>query len=167
MIFSHYAYFTKLLDWLIPQDEWNVKQREAWCWMRDRFIPYPFQQNIHRLPNEDKTKVINGLLHVEKNRASFPKPNHFKEWLLQSFGPGLCEVFMFPYNKKVWAYDPSKMNTEWMGERVATVDTQKILKNLGKDRDWMDTQTDYQLSKKHTKRDQMILSESVFVSAHH
>jgi protoporphyrinogen oxidase len=37
---------------------------------------------------------------------------------------------MFPYNRKVWAYDPSAMDVGWMGERVATVDLARVLRNL-------------------------------------
>jgi protoporphyrinogen oxidase len=42
---------------------------------------------------------------------------------------------MFPYNFKVWAYDPSTMGTGWMGERVATVDLARVLRNLVLERD--------------------------------
>lgn len=55
---------------------------------------FSFQQNIHRLPEEDVTKCINGILEIERTRASFKKPAHFGEWLQQSFGTGLCDVFM-------------------------------------------------------------------------
>lgn len=130
VIFSHYAYFSRLLDALLPASEWNQLEREAWVWMRDRFIPYPFQQNLHRLPKEDVTRCLNGMIQNDAQRSSFKKPAHFGEWLQQSFGAGLCDVFMVPYNKKVWAYDPSLMNVEWMGERVATIDTAKVLHNV-------------------------------------
>lgn len=137
VIFSHYAYFSRLLDALLPPSEWNQLEREAWVWMRDRFVPYPFQQNIHRLPEEDVTKCVNGILDMEraKGAAGASKPAHFGDWLQQSFGAGLCEIFMTPYNRKVWAYDPSKMNVEWMGERVATIDAKRILANVVHKRD--------------------------------
>ena len=113
VIFSHYAYFSRLLDALLPPSEWNQLEREAWVWMRNRFIPYPFQQNLHRLPKEDVTKCLNGIIDIEKQRSSFKKPANFAEWLAQSFGNGLCEVFMTPYNKKVSAstrQDTSDLN---------------------------------------------------------
>jgi protoporphyrinogen oxidase len=130
VIFSHYAYFSRLLDSLIPDKQWNTLEREAWVWMRNRFVPYPFQQNIHRLPEQDIVSIMDGLLENERKKSGFNKPNNFAEWLEQSFGKGLCDVFMTPYNQKVWAYNPEQMNVEWMGERVATVDTSKVLKNL-------------------------------------
>ena len=54
----------------------------------------------------------------------------FRDWLLNSFGTGLCDTFMFPYNRKVWAYDPASLDVGWMGERVATVDLKRILANV-------------------------------------
>ncbi|UJR06638.1 hypothetical protein I4U23_010922 [Adineta vaga] len=130
VIFSHYAYFTSLLDIALPLEEWTVKKREAWVWMRDTCIPYPLQQNLYRLPTDEIIRCMDGLLEVEQKRLSFHKPKNFREWLQQSFGKGLCETFMFPYNFKVWACPLEKMNVEWMGERVATVDVSKVIKNV-------------------------------------
>lgn len=136
VIFSHYAYFSRLLDFLLPNsDDWNSKIREAWVWMRGTFIPYPLQQNLHRLPKDEIISCINGLIDNERRRSTFEKPKNFAEWLNQSFGEGLCKSFMNPYNFKVWAYTPEKMNVEWMGERVATVNLSRIIENviLGRD----------------------------------
>jgi protoporphyrinogen oxidase len=131
VIFSHYAYFTRLLDYLLPNpDDWNSKIREAWVWMRGTFIPYPLQQNLHRLPKPEVVACIDGLLENERRRASFIKPVHYADWMEQSFGRGLCDVFMRPYNFKVWAYSADKMNIEWMGERVATVNVSRIIHNM-------------------------------------
>jgi len=128
VLFSHYEYFDQLMDELLG-DQWVEHVREAWVWMRDRWIPYPFQNNIWRLPPEDLVPCLNGLLEIHAGKPGC-KPRNFAEWLLASFGQGLCDAFMVPYNKKVWAYDPSSMNVGWMGERVATVDLARILRNL-------------------------------------
>lgn len=39
VVFSHYNYFDKVLDLANP--DWISHQREAWVWMRDRWLPYP------------------------------------------------------------------------------------------------------------------------------
>ena len=51
--FSHYPYFDRMMEAALPPEGWNHHQRESWIWMRDRFIPYPLQNNVHRLPPED------------------------------------------------------------------------------------------------------------------
>ena len=96
--------------------------------MRERFIPYPFQNNIRRLPPPDLEKCLAGLVDIARNNAV--KPANFREWILATFGPGLAEVFMLPYNAKVWAYPPEMMNTAWVGERVAVTDLKRVLHNL-------------------------------------
>jgi protoporphyrinogen oxidase len=49
VLFSHYPYFDALFDRLMG-DEYQELVREAWVWMGDRFLPYPFQNNIRHLP---------------------------------------------------------------------------------------------------------------------
>lgn len=51
--FSHYVYFDQVMDRLLGRDGWLEHDRESWVWMRGRFVPYPFQNNIHRLPAEE------------------------------------------------------------------------------------------------------------------
>lgn len=133
VLFSHYRYFDEMMDRALG-DAWVEHVREAWVWMRDRWIPYPFQNNIWRLPQAELAACVEGLTALERNRHAGPLAN-FRDWLLRSFGQGICDSFLFPYNRKVWAYDPSTMNVEWMGERVATVNLPRILENIARQRD--------------------------------
>jgi protoporphyrinogen oxidase len=133
VLFSHWKYFDRLMTRALG-DDWIEHEREAWVWMRKRWIPYPFQNNIWRLPADELVACLAGLVdvHGAKTRA---RPANFAEWLRQSFGDGLCRTFMDPYNFKVWAYPPSRLGVGWMGERVATVDLKRILTNLVERRD--------------------------------
>src|SRR5206468_660651 len=45
VMFSHYEYYDRLVDRLMG-DQYSTLNREAWVWMENRFIPYPFQNNI-------------------------------------------------------------------------------------------------------------------------
>ena len=133
VLFSHYKYFDSVMNGALG-DAWIEHIREAWVWMRDRWIPYPFQNNIWRLPEEELIECLNGLLDLQRTPKA-AVPVSFHDWLLAAFGPGLCDVFMLPYNRKVWAYDPSQLDVGWMGERVATVDLKRVLGNLVARRD--------------------------------
>ena len=133
MLFSHYRYYDALMTAALG-DAWVEHEREAWVWLRDRWVPYPFQNNLWRLPEEDVAKAVAGLEAVAARPQDAP-PAHFRDWLLRSFGAGLCDIFMLPYNRKVWAYDPSKLGVGWMGERVATVDLARVKRNIAARRD--------------------------------
>ncbi len=132
--FSHYKYFDDLMLAALGADGWLRHQRESWVWIENRFVPYPFQNNIRYLSPETMWKCLEGIIHVYKNPTT-EKPKNFREWILATAGPGIAEVFMFPYNFKVWAYPPEEMNAVWVGERVAIADLGRVTKNIifGKD----------------------------------
>jgi protoporphyrinogen oxidase len=129
--FSHYEYFDKVMNQALGEDGWFNHEREAWVWLKNRFVPYPFQNNLHRLPEKEQVLCLKGL----KERDASKSLNNFKDWLLSSFGSGLCELFMFPYNFKVWGYPTEMLNYEWVGERVAKIDLNRIQKNIELNKD--------------------------------
>ena len=131
--FSHYDYFDKLMDLLLP-NEWFTHQRESWVWMYDRFIPYPFQYNIHRLPEAIRDDCLNGLIELAKNPVKGTAKN-FRDWVLQTFGQGIARYFLEPYNFKVWAHPLEMMSTSWVGERVAVVNLERVKKNIQENND--------------------------------
>ena len=128
VVFSHYEYFDATLDRAVK--EWNQKQRAAYAFMKGsddkrRFIPYPVQNNIEVMDKVDQKKSLSGLEEITANPIK-GKPANFDQWLLRNFGTGLCEVFMRKYNRKVWTVHPTKMNSVWVGERVAVPNIAKI-----------------------------------------
>lgn len=124
--FSHYRYFDDLMIELLG-DEWLEHVRESWVWMNDRFIPYPLQNNIHLLPRKDFEQCLQGIVAALKNGTA-PLQN-FRDWIEASFGSGIAEVFMLPYNFKVWAHHAEDMSYQWVGERVATINLMRIVSN--------------------------------------
>jgi protoporphyrinogen oxidase len=126
--FSHYEYFDRVMLRLLGVEGWLHHQRESWVWIRDRFVPYPFQNNIRRLPATDLDKCLQGLVQI--TRSPRLQPGNFGEWIEATFGPGLAEVFLRPYNFKVWGFPPEMMNTGWVGERVAVTDLGRVLHNI-------------------------------------
>ncbi len=127
--FSHYPYFDEAMTKAIPPDGWLTHERESWVWMKDRFIPYPFQNNIRYLPKESMWSCFKGLIAIAQAPVS-QKPANFKEWILASFGQGVADEFMLPYNYKVWGFPPEQMSYQWIGERVATINLAKIAENI-------------------------------------
>ena len=98
--FSHYDYFDKLMDELLDQEGWIYHERESWILLRDNFVPFPFQHNLHRLPQIDTDKCLQGLQDVSVH-ADCDRPADFGEWIDASFGRGISDLFMRPYNNKV------------------------------------------------------------------
>src|SRR3954447_7263075 len=133
--FSHYEYFDALMHKLIPKEEWLTHERESWVWIRNRFVPYPFQNNLHKLDVADRERALRGLEDAAARRPSLPKPENFREWIVAMFGEGLADIFMKPYNFKVWGYPLEVLGTQWVGERVAVPDVDRIRENIREQRD--------------------------------
>lgn len=131
VLFSHYPYYDQLVERLMG-DAYTELQREAWVWMEERFIPYPFQNNIRALEPETVFECVTGLIATQRREHS---PSNFREWIDAVFGAGIARHFMVPYNFKVWATPPELMNYHWIGERVSVVDVEAVLRNviLGED----------------------------------
>ncbi len=99
--------------------------------MFNRWVPYPFQNNITALPLEEQIKCINGLIEAKVSNALATKPPaNFDEWIMRVMGEGIANIFMRPYNFKVWAIPTNLMQCTWLGERVATANVSKVVENV-------------------------------------
>ena len=127
--FSHYKKFDEYMDLALPADQWLWHERESWIWFGDRFVPYPFQNNLHRLDPADQWHAVEGLLAVHRNPQRLPSDN-FRDWILATFGSGIADLFLFPYNLKVWAHPLEEMDFRWVGERVATPSLDEALRAI-------------------------------------
>ncbi|HYK98088.1 MAG TPA: FAD-dependent oxidoreductase [Candidatus Acidoferrales bacterium] len=131
VLFSHYRYFDELVDRLLGQDYTRI-EREAWIWMRERYVPYPFQNNIRYLDRDEILECLNGLIAAQRQARS---STTFEEWINATFGAGIARQFMLPYNFKVWATPSALMSKQWMAERVSVVDVERVLGNVIHERD--------------------------------
>jgi len=134
--FSHYDYFDELMDDLLGADGWLYHQRESWVWLRSRFVPYPFQLNLHRLPDAEQARCVRGLITAARAASDAgARPQHFSQWIDAAFGAGIGEVFLRPYNWKVWAHPLDELSWGWIGDRVALVDLPRVVQNIRLNRD--------------------------------
>ncbi len=131
VLFSHYPYFDALVEKMLG-DNCTKIQREAWIWMMDRFVPYPFQNNIRHLPKDEVVTCLMGLIQVQRERRH---ADNFEAWINATFGEGIARLFMLPYNFKVWATPARLMSKQWMAERVSVVDVERVLRNVVLERD--------------------------------
>ena len=136
VIFSHYEFFDELLDAAVadggdPARHWNVRRRVSHVLCRGQWVPYPFQNNLSFLPLKEKEMCLLGAIDAAVTAATATKkPRNFDEWILRVMGKGIADVFMRPYNFKVWAVPPTEMQCGWLGERVATVDAKRLASDV-------------------------------------
>lgn len=136
VLFSNNVRFNRLVDDLLNNDVLTFK-RECWIWIKDSFIKYPFQNNFHMHP--DKNLVFECVWGLFENLNKKGSHKNFEEWIYYFFGEGIARYFMIPYNKKVWACPLSRMDYNWIAERVSIIDIKRIQKNIisqREDADW-------------------------------
>ncbi|KAM5367858.1 hypothetical protein ACJZ2D_009769 [Fusarium nematophilum] len=133
VIFSHYKYFDDVLNEALPEPaDWYEHQRISYVRYLGDWVPYPFQNSIAALPKEEQAKCLTDLIDAAleaRVRPASDKPNNFDEWNVRNVGERLNEIFMRPYNFKVWAIPTTEMNSTWVGERVAAPNVKQLATN--------------------------------------
>lgn len=125
---SHYEYYDDVIDRVLG-DRRYYHERESWIWLKGRFVPYPFQYNLHHLDPDDCTKALDGLERAQAGRRDDP-PENFAAWIDATFGAAICELFMRPYNQKVWGYSLDTLSAEWIQDRVPVPDFHRVKRNV-------------------------------------
>lgn len=129
VVFSHYDFFTGLLDDLLGSSGWIEHERESWIHVLGTWVPYPFQNNIHRLPASEKSECLRGLLDAARARDDKPFSD-FDDFITRTFGDGIARLFMRPYNEKTWAYPLKEMDAGWIADRVSVPDAERVARNV-------------------------------------
>jgi protoporphyrinogen oxidase len=125
VVFSHFGEFDRLLEDVMG-DEVYHHERSSFIRFDDRWVPYPFQNNLRYLPPEVAYECILGLIEAPGGDTSMD----FAMWMEAVFGGGITHHFMRPYNFKVWATPPERMASQWIGERVSVVDYRRALRSM-------------------------------------
>lgn len=97
-----------------------------------RWVEFPFQKNIHQLPQADFIDCLYEL-YLRDERSGVPqgeKAKSFLEMLYQRFGRGITERFLRPYNEKLYATDLTKLDVDAMGRFFPYADIKDIIRNM-------------------------------------
>jgi protoporphyrinogen oxidase len=130
VVFSHFGEFDALLEEVMNGDVLH-HERSSYIRFEDRWVPYPFQNNLRYLPEAIRDECLSGLAEAPGMTARAD----FAAWMLAIFGEGITRHFMHPYNTKVWATPLDEMSSDWIAERVSVVDYERALRNVREGRD--------------------------------
>lgn len=68
--------------------------------MRNRWVGYPIQANVWRLPEDEVAAIVADLATLAPPQPGAPPARNFLQWLQAGFGKALTKSFMAPYNFK-------------------------------------------------------------------
>ena len=137
----------------------HFKHAEIEAWLRDRMkgqkiravekksfiqygarqIDFPFQKNIHQLPQNEFIDCLYDLYFARAPKELLGKhagdqenkpETNFKEMLYARFGKSIAEKFLIPYNEKLYATDLSSLDKDAMGRFFPHADLTDIVRNM-------------------------------------
>lgn len=74
---------------------------EAWVETEHGTVRFPFQLHLAGLDPDARDRCLAGFVGAASARND-ERPRNFEEMLLRTFGREMCDVFLFPYNRKLW-----------------------------------------------------------------
>jgi len=125
VVFSHFGEFDRMLDEALGDDV-HEHERSSYVRLDGRWVPYPFQNNLRYLSAEDAYECLVGLIDAPGANGEAD----FATWMVRTFGDGITDRFMRPYNTKVWSVPPEHMSSTWIAERVSVVDSKRALRSI-------------------------------------
>ena len=73
-------------------------------------VKYPFENGIDVLPKDQIVDILHSFI-VNPHKE---KPTNFLEWMYHTFGDGLTNRYLLPYNTKIWKTPAEEMSLEWV-----------------------------------------------------
>ena len=95
-------------------DEKNDLKRSNEIYYKGKHIQYPFENDLSKLPEEELNYCIQAFNH---NPYENYEATNMIQFFLKTFGEGITNTYLRPYNEKIWKYDPAFMNTS-MVDRI-------------------------------------------------
>lgn len=100
-------------------------RRNTKIFYNGRLVKYPFENGLADLPPEENKECLETFLNNDFKK----NPENFKEWIYFTFGKGIAEKYLIPYNEKIWKTPAEEMNLGWVADRVPKPPAEDIIKS--------------------------------------
>ena len=131
---GHFFHFkhADIEQWLkarMPGQQVLTVEKKSSISYAGRHIDFPFQKNIHQLPQSEFIDCLYDLYFAKENAGPDAQKN-FKAMLYAKLGKSIAEKFLIPYNEKLYATDLSTLDTDAMGRFFPHADVTDIIRNM-------------------------------------
>ncbi|MBR1479929.1 MAG: FAD-dependent oxidoreductase [Alphaproteobacteria bacterium] len=92
---------------------------------KKRFVQYPFENDLSKLPQEDIDYCVNAFIH---NPFENYEATNMLQFFLKTFGEGITNTYLRPYNEKIWKFDPAFIDVRVV-ERIPQPPKDDILRS--------------------------------------
>lgn len=132
---GHFLHFRKLSAYRLVKkilsDNLTKHARDSWVYCFGNYTRYPFQANLHGLPEEIMKNCFLNFINAKNGKGK--KDLSFYDWIIHKFGNGIAQSFMFPYNQKFWKFPLKKISTTWVKDYIPVPNLEKVMQGAIKD----------------------------------
>lgn len=127
----HIFYFKDqtILNWII--DTLNVDLLEtiriSSVWINNAYVKYPIQYHLSELPWPLRLSSMKSLLSSGSIKKKINSSDDFETHSLFTFGAELTDIFIRPYNEKLFGVPMAMLNTDWLGDYIPNYSRMKML----------------------------------------
>lgn len=114
----------------MPGQQVRKVLKKSFISYQGRQIDFPFQKNIHQLPQAEFIDCLHDLYFARAGAGPKPPETNFKEMLYARFGRSIAEKFLIPYNEKLYATDLATLDRDAMGRFFPHADLDDIVRNM-------------------------------------
>lgn len=118
-----------VLDYMIQSLGDNVMKcrRNNKISFKGKLVRYPFENDLCSLDLEDNFRCTWEYFN-NPYKEKYKNPKNLEQWLLAVFGKGICEAYLFPYNRKVWNLPVDRLSMLW-ADRIPRPPAETILRS--------------------------------------
>lgn len=130
---GHFFHFKhpEIEAWLrarMPGQEVRTVEKRSFIDFQGKWIDFPFQKNIHQLPQQDFIECLHDLYFANQQPAE--AQSSFYAMLIARFGQAICDKFLIPYNEKLYATPLSALDPHAMGRFFPHASLTDIVRNM-------------------------------------
>ena len=111
----------------MPKEEWKLFERDSRIVIGTQEIGHPLEANIWQLELESQVGVLSSIAKAGCN-SGVPMPEKFRDWIIWKLGDRIAEMYMLPYNRKMFADELDELGTYWL-EKLPNVSFEDTLRS--------------------------------------
>ncbi|KYK27031.1 MAG: hypothetical protein AYK23_00300 [Candidatus Proteinoplasmatales archaeon SG8-5] len=110
-------------------------RRNSAIFLEGKYVKYPLENNLADLEPSLRDKCLNDFVEAEtlQREGKENLPENFMDWMYANFGAGISDLYLVPYNEKLWCTSPKDLGVDWVQGRVPKPpvdDVKKAARNI-------------------------------------
>lgn len=111
----------------MPEEEWNLFERDSRIIMNGQEINHPLEANIWQMDIDNQIQYLMSIAKAGCNQGQ-DMPKLFIEWIQWKLGNRIAEDYMIPYNSKMFGHELNELGTYWL-DKLPNVSFEETLRS--------------------------------------